>query len=606
MRNIFHTVSIAKTAALILLFLISGIHHAASAQDDISLSATLSTTTLSIDSTAYLTVTVNGAGSADIRIPDVENLIFHRAGQSSKTQIINTTISSSITYTFVVQPLAVGRFNIPAFEVHAKNETLITEPLSFEVIGKSKGSAVSAGPAPKGGDSGENAFITVEGLKDKAYAGEMIPIEIRAYFRQGIRAEIQKHPEIAGDGFVLSPFANEPRQTVESHNGKNYSVITWQSAVSPIKEGEHDVRINLGATLLVPKKNSRTPFNSHPLFGDDVFDGFFGSIEKKEVQLSNSERSLTILPLPQQGKPENFGGAVGKFEFERVVAPTNVEVGDPLTLTMTISGNGNFDRVSAPQFPAGDDWKTYSPTSRFENSGRNYLGKKIFEQAIVAENTRVTALPSLSFSYFDPYLREYVTRTTAALPLTVRAGAALQTPSPAAPATQQAAIPTQENRNAPAVQIRLEAGNFSTEIIPVFQRSWFIVTLIICTFLLLATAVHTLRKNHLQNNSGRLLEKRLNKDLSARLSVLRQVIETDDEDAFLRSCREIIQARLALPWKMTPAAITLRDLQKRIPDSALIPLFSTAEKHVYGKVHLSSEEMKTYYDVLKKELETMS
>jgi len=566
------------------------------------LTVALNTLAFSIDSPAYLSITVTGASSADIDLPEVENLIFQRREQRSSTQVINSSITSSITYIYVIQALRTGTFTIPSFKVKTGNEILLSEPLTFEVKSGSSLNEPNPVSTEKENDSSKNVFVIVEGLPEKAYVGEILPVQIKAYFRQGIRAEIQRIPEINGEGFMLNPSSGEAEQKVEAHNGRTYSVITWRSSLSPIKEGQYDFQVNLDSTLLVPQKNSRSPFFGNDPLADDFFGDLFGSIKREEVHLLSPKHPMVILPLPQQGRPESFSGAVGRFEFDLKAAPDTIGIGDPVTLTMTISGKGNFDRVSAPQFPAGSEWKTYSPTVRFENDGSSYQGKKIFEQAIVAERAEIKAIPALSFSFFDPEKQTYVTKTTAALPLTIKVDPA-HASAPAVSPAELATSPPQQSESPPAVQLRLETGTFVTEIIPVYQRSWFIAILILCTLLLLSILTVTLLRNHRAGNSELLLQKRQRKHLSAELQALMQDIEAGDEAAFVLRCRRIIQAQLALPWKMAPAAITLHDLQSRLPaDSPLILLFAATEEHAYGGLHLSTEEMKKYFTVVEKEL----
>ena len=142
------------------------------------------------------------------------------------------------------------------------------------------------------------------------------------------------------------------------------------------------------------------------------FTSIFG--EKKEVKLTSTPQSVKVLPLPQANRPADFGGAVGEFEAESSVTPNKVNVGDPATLKLKISGVGNFDRVASVMLPSDANWKTYSPKSHFEPlDSAGFQGTKTFEQPIIANNGSITSVPSLSFSYFDPEKRQYATLTTA-------------------------------------------------------------------------------------------------------------------------------------------------------------------------------------------------
>ena len=108
--------------------------------------------------------------------------------------------------------------------------------------------------------------------------------------------------------------------------------------------------------------------------------------EQKPIVSVSPEVVFTVLPLPTTDQPENFTGAIGDFDWKVEATPVDVEIGEPITLTMEISGTGNFDRVEAPVFPENPDWKTYSPSAKFLEQGNSYTGTKIFEQAIVAKS----------------------------------------------------------------------------------------------------------------------------------------------------------------------------------------------------------------------------
>jgi hypothetical protein len=584
----------------------------AKAADRLNISATLSSDTIALDETAVLTITISGTRSADITLPEVEHLLFQQSGRSVRTSVINGSSSSSITSTYILQPQQEGTYTIPPCTAQVDGEILTTNSLSFTVTPARRpggSSAVADSDTPQGEAEGL-AFLTVSGLKNKVYTGEVIPVEIKAYFRRGIRVEIPRLPEVKGDAFVLSPPVDTPQQMVESHEGEEYSTISWKSAVAAVKEGQHELRIQLDATLLVPQRTTGTMGGRHPLFSDnffndDFFDGFLNTITRKEVSLFSPKHSSAVQPLPVPGKPDHFNGAVGSFNFSTTTDRQEIEVGEPITLIMTITGTGNFDRVSAPPFPEGHQWKTYKPTSSLSEGPGDHERKKVFEQAIVAQNSHVTQIPPLSFSYFDPDREEYITRTSKPLPLTVNESENDQQqtqPQPAAQNDRQTAA--QHSEDLLALHTRLQMGKPTGGISPVFLQSWYIAAFLICTVLLAGALCLVLRRRHRHRHSEEIRQHAISRDIAGKLHVLQQTISAGNIEEFLRGCRTIIQMRLALLWQKEPSAITLLDLQSRLEsDSPLIHIFSTAEKFHYGGQPPTIEEMKTYHDILEKELE---
>lgn len=596
---------------LVILMCLQSMPGSVQAEDQSRLSTHLSTTRFSVDQTAVLSITVDGSRSAQVTLPEQDNLIFHRRGQSSKMQVINGSFSSSVTITYVIEALKEGQYRIPPLSIHVDDDVLKTKPLSFEVI---SAAAVNQSQGVGSGNTSDKkvsplAFMTIEGLPTEGYRGQILPFTIKAYFREGIQAQIDKLPQIVGASFVLSPLEKEPAQTKESHNGKNYLVVTWQASTSAIKEGRHSFQISLEASLLIPKRNSRSQFGRDPFFDDDFFSGFFDSVEKKNVNLKSPTQSLTINTLPRKGRPADFNGAIGRFTLKTQATPTKIEEGEPITLTMTVSGTGNFDRVTTPEFPAEQDWKTYSPVSRFENQNTSYQGKKIFEQAIVPTTSTVKSIPALSFSYFDPEQHTYITTSTDPIPVTVTAQATAtnnsgQTVGQSAAPEPPAQTPQQ---SVPPVQQHLTTQKFTTAIVPVYKHIWFIVIAALCTCILAGVALVALKRRYLAKNQIVLQQKHIKQHVRSKFAELKEAMDSSQTETFLYICREIIQYHLAHLWQIEPSAITLYDLQNRCENnSPLIEIFTIAQQHAYGGKNLTIDEMQQFYTTLKTALEEMA
>ena len=105
--------------------------------------------------------------------------------------------------------------------------------------------------------------------------------------------------------------------------------------------------------------------------------------------------------------------------------PKTVQVGDPITVTNTISGRGTFDRVNAPVIEDERGWHKYPPSSKFKQDDEVGLsGTKTFEM-VLSPNEKKQGLPLLAFSYFDPVKEQYVTLHSDPIPINVEGGAAV-------------------------------------------------------------------------------------------------------------------------------------------------------------------------------------
>ncbi len=353
-----------RTIFTLVLFVILGIFTASAGMTkDVTVEASLSPASFSVNEGARLRLVVNGLRkNAEFDMPELENIKFHPRGQSSQTSFINGKMSASITYNFIVQALAPGNYSIPPIEIRAGGENLATQQISFEVTASGAG---AAGGNSKGKSVKEIAFISVSELGDH-YPGEIVPVTIKAYFSQNYRVDLNSLPTLKGDGVVMPQLGNEPEQVKEVVGGEPFHVLIWKTSLSGIKTGKHGLQFSLDASVLVPqKRRNRSPFSTFggSMFDDSGFDSFFGNVERRPITANSPELIFNVEPLPEEGKPENFTGAIGNFTMDIGATPRRVEVGEPITLTMSISGEGNFNRVEAPVFPRSSSWKTYSPTS---------------------------------------------------------------------------------------------------------------------------------------------------------------------------------------------------------------------------------------------------
>src|SRR5207245_1938962 len=120
--------------------------------------------------------------------------------------------------------------------------------------------------------------------------------------------------------------------------------------------------------------------------------------------------------------PPSFSGAIGSFTMAVDAKPKTVQVGDPITITATISGRGNFDRMSGPTLEDEHGWHKYPASSKFkQDDDVGISGEKAFE-TVIAPNEKKPAVPPLVFAYFDPIKENYVTLRSDAVPIQVEGG----------------------------------------------------------------------------------------------------------------------------------------------------------------------------------------
>ncbi len=127
--------------------------------------------------------------------------------------------------------------------------------------------------------------------------------------------------------------------------------------------------------------------------------------------------SVTVKEVPVEGRPDSFIGAVGTFEAEAALVPSVARVGDPMTLTLRLTGEGTLSDARPPEIDqmanVADNFRTYEATE--ESDGRT----RTFTYSLRPLRKDVMEFPSVPISYFDVTSEQYVTLNTSAIPITV-------------------------------------------------------------------------------------------------------------------------------------------------------------------------------------------
>src|SRR5256885_2138722 len=413
--------------------------------DSPSVTAVLSNSETVVGETVELQIKVTGPG--DAQPPEeisINGLEIHATGQSRQFEMRNFATSSSVTYTYTILPLRAGRFTIPPQTVHAGGRVLRTPELVLNVADSPSQPTTtrpSRGAQSQAAAARDLVFAELIVPKKTAYVGEIVPVQIRMGFDPRLRPSLIEPPEITGQGFT-SQKLQQSGQTSETVNGRPYEVVTYKTAIAAARAGKFEIGpVTAKAQVIVPRARSaprsrgRSPFDLFDLddpFSDPFFSNPFAKMgERREVEIKSEPVALEVKPLPPNAPP-SFSGAIGNFAMTTEAKPKSVQVGDPITVTATISGRGNFDRVNAPVLEDEHGWHKYPPSAKFkQDDDVGISGAKTFE-TVLSPNEKKDTIPPLVFSYFDPAKNRYATLRSDAVPIRVEGGAVAA--APAAPA----------------------------------------------------------------------------------------------------------------------------------------------------------------------------
>ena len=372
---------------------------------------------ISLGSSGQLYLTFNGTqGIPALELSATEGLRFNYLGPSTRMSIVNGQASSSITHVYTFFPLKTGTFKIGPLKFEYKGDNYVSNQINMEVVQgptQPDTNSIQQQEGAETKDISDRIFLVMEVKKNRAYLNETIPLTIKLYVNKLAVRDIQ-FPDFNHDGFSVGQF-EQPKQYQDVLNGVNYEVIEFNTSIFGLRPGEFHIGPgNLKCNLIVSKAAKRqNPSGFDDFFGADVFDDFFGKYDTFALNLKAPEVPMVVFDLPETNKPLDFSGAVGEFDMDVSIKPQEVKVGDPLTLKMTISGEGNFNTVNAPKLASEAGFKVYEPQVKQEAS------QKVFEQVLMPLNETIKEIPPINFSFFNTRTGAYQSVSRGPFPISV-------------------------------------------------------------------------------------------------------------------------------------------------------------------------------------------
>lgn len=147
-----------------------------------------------------------------------------------------------------------------------------------------------------------------------------------------------------------------------------------------------------------------------------------GTLEYLDEKLHAEVEGLTfeVLPFPEKNQPLTFTGGMGEFELDvELLTPLTMEVGDLIKLRLTLTGGGDLSKIQLPKIKCLPGFSGYFSLSDIPPTSKVVDGKKIFEIELRPMTPAIKEIPSFEFSYFDPELKSYRTKSSAPIPITV-------------------------------------------------------------------------------------------------------------------------------------------------------------------------------------------
>jgi len=348
-------------------------------------------------------------------------LVLSGPNQSTSIQILNGVQTASLTYLYILQPERVGTYSIGKASIEQVGQTYETKPLKMQVVkGSAKPKQNNTEQTISNEEIAKNLYIRAIIDKRKVYKGEQVTVVYKLFTRLTIAAQmsINKLPQYQGFWAEELETASNITFKTDVINGKQFRVGNLKKvALFPSQTGKLEVTpFELTVPVQIQRKRSRNIF-------DDFFGDPFGRGETIEYKAISNTVKVDVLPLPTEGKPENFHGAVGDFKMEATMNKTSTKTNEPLTLNVSISGTGNFELLEMPEINLPTGFEKYEPkiSENVRNIGK-LRGSKTGGYLFVPRVVGIREISPIEFSYFDPAKKKYFTLKSEPFTLNIEQG----------------------------------------------------------------------------------------------------------------------------------------------------------------------------------------
>ena len=412
-------------AVLRTLLVLGGLAAVAAAQEKLSVQGpNPATVRLGDASTVILRIDGRTANPRAPKLPTVPGLTLELSAPSTSSRSFfdgrNLTEQMTVAYQLTLRPQREGSFVVPPFSIWTGTREQSTEELRLDVRRDLKGE--------------ELGWISVSVEPLRAYVHEPLRVHIDFGIQQGLRlvqdvfdryryldVEVQapwlkEFP--GGEPIALPQPEGDVRLVVGNRElfrafykdgveraGQKWQRFSFDRAYLPTQTG----KIELPAPIL--RYHVLTREGQQDLFGrprGQVSDNFYAF---------GKPITIEILPIPEAGRPTPYFGAVGRFQIQAALDKDTVKVGSSVKLTLTVTGQGNFEFLRMPTI---DELPDFHKLGQAE--AKRDADKVVVTYDFTPLSEAVHEVPAIEWNYFDttPGVEKFALVKTSPLPLVVK------------------------------------------------------------------------------------------------------------------------------------------------------------------------------------------
>ena len=467
----------------------------------VSFEATISKNELGINERLRVEFTMDKDGD-NFQPPSFDGFrVVAGPNQSVSNMFVNGKRSFSKSYTYFLTPLKKGTTNIGQASIEIDGNIYKTSPVKVVV---KDAVTIPKNPNDPNYIASENVHLVAELSNNKVYINQPVTVVYKLYFGGKVRPSDVNPIDIPEyKDFWSQDIPSRRTIDREMYKGKLYNFVAWQQTVLyPQRAGKLPiVPLTLDVQLDVPT-------NRRDFFGNEIY-------TQVSRTITAGKRTLTVFPFPEEGRPNNFNGAVGTFELEVKTSKTALNASESLQATVQVKGSGNLKLFSLPELVTPSALERYDPEHKeqVKTTLRGMRGTIQDTYTLVPQYQGKYPIPSVQFSYFDPSTKSYKTLTSKEVVIDVIEGPkSIGTSASNTTKTNAVEVPSISN----AFQFIAQRANFKPVVQVPFIGSMLFYVLLLLPILLLSIYL-VLRKRTpdaallAQRHKARLAKKYLGK-----------------------------------------------------------------------------------------------
>ena len=399
---------------LILLFLITNSLFA-----QVQFEAKVSKNALGLNERLRVDFTMNADGDNFVP-PNFEASGFRVIGgpsQSVSQSWINGKSSFNKSYIYILLPTQKGTLTLKQASIEINGQLYKTSPVKINVT-----NAVQIPNDPNEApviSADDNIYLVADISKGNPYLNEPITVVYKLYFSYNIGITNWRELNKPKYNDFWSQNIDVKQLVLQEgmFKGERYRfVVLRKTVLYPQKSGKLEIEpLSLDIDCQVP--TNRRNYWGQPLMTED------------SKRVSAGSKIINVKPLPEKGKPEDFSGAVGRFDFKVKPSKTILKNGESLDLDISVAGTGNLKLFTLPKPILPSALEMYEPVhdENVSTPLTGMTGRISDKYTIIPQYKGNYQIKPLRFSYFDLGSSMYKTITSQPIAINVLDGPSVAT-----------------------------------------------------------------------------------------------------------------------------------------------------------------------------------